>query len=94
MSGFAAPAFGFPRHEFPGDFWRFSPEALAVLFDASTSLEVDRLDEYAGEGGALSALVGRKRTTTVELPAGSERSSRFRRAFGLLAGRRVVSGRD
>lgn len=25
--------YGFPRHEFPGDYWRFSPEGLALLFE-------------------------------------------------------------
>ena len=40
-----APGFGWPRHDFPGDLWRFSGEAFGVLFRFGEAVAVERLEE-------------------------------------------------
>ena len=48
-----ARGIGFPKHDYPGDYWRFTPEAFAVLFELAelNPLEIVEDPEQSGVFG-------------------------------------------
>lgn len=48
-----APSIGFPRHDYPSDYWRFTGDGLAVLLRGMADVRV-------GEGDRHAFAVGRK----------------------------------
>lgn len=43
---------GFPYHEYPGDYWRFTPDSMHLLLEDWEDVEV-REDPYPGHPGVL-----------------------------------------
>jgi len=59
MLALSVPGFGFPRHEHPDDFWRFSTTAVAQLFP-NRDFQIEDLEESAEDGFPRVFYVGRK----------------------------------
>lgn len=55
-----APGFGWPRHEYPGDLWRFSVDSFRVLFPSRWMAELICKEQDLGEGPDV-LYFGRKR---------------------------------
>ena len=54
----AVPGFGWPMHDHPSDYWRFSRDGIVALFRGM--VRVDEVDEFPASAGTMVGLVGRK----------------------------------